>query len=57
VGDEKIHNAELAGYFVRWIDRLEEMVSASPVWRSDAEKKHVFDQLDQAWTVYQRLRF
>ena len=57
VGDERIHNAESARYFVRWIDRLKEMVSASPEWRSDAEKKHVFDQLDQARTVYQRLRF
>jgi len=57
VGDEKIHNAESAGYFIRWIDRLKEMVDAWPGFRSDAEKKHVSDQLDQARAVYQKLRF
>jgi TolB protein len=56
VGDEKIHNAESAEYFVRWMDKLRVMAAEWPGWRSDAEKKHVLAQVDEARTVYMRLR-
>ena len=56
VGNEKIHNAESAEYFIRWMDKLKEMTAAWPGWRSDAEKKHVDEQIGQARAVYERLR-
>jgi TolB protein len=56
VGEEKIRNAESAEYFMRWIDRLKELAGAWPGWRSDAERKHVFEQLDQARAAYARFR-
>jgi Tol biopolymer transport system component len=56
VGDEKIHDAESAEYFLRWMDKLKELTAAWPGWRSDAEKKHVDEQIAQARAVYERLR-
>jgi hypothetical protein len=56
VGDEKIRNAESAEYFVRWCDKLHAMVADWPWWRSDAEKKRVLAQVEEARAVYERLR-
>lgn len=56
VGDEKIHNAESAAYFIRWMDKLKPMVSEWPGWRSEAEKNHVLEQFEQARSVYEKLR-
>jgi TolB protein len=56
VGDEKIHNAESAEYFVRWMDKLRVMVAEWPGWRSDAEKKRVLAQVEEARAAYERLR-
>ncbi|HZT33307.1 MAG TPA: CehA/McbA family metallohydrolase [Bryobacteraceae bacterium] len=55
VGDQKIRNRESAEYFIRWIDKLHAMADAWPWWRSDAEKRHVFAQFDEARAVYERL--
>lgn len=55
VGDQKIRNRESAEYFVRWMDKLRGMAEAWPWWRSEAEKKHVFAQFDEARAIYQRL--
>lgn len=56
VGDEKIRSRESAEYFMRWIEKLGQMAAAWPGWRSEAEKKHVFAQLDQARVVYEKLK-
>ena len=56
VGDEKIRDRESAEYFIRWMDKLHRMVADWPWWRSDAEKKRVLTQVDEARAVYERLR-
>jgi len=56
VGDEKIRNTESAEYFIRWMDKLHGMVADWPWWRSDAEKKRVLGQVEEARAVYERLR-
>ncbi len=55
VGDQKIRNRESAEYFVQWIDRLRVLTEKSAVWRSQAEKDHVFSQFEEARRVYERL--
>jgi hypothetical protein len=55
VGDQRIRNRESAEYFVRWVDKLKSMAEAWPWWRSEAEKKHVFSQFDEARAIYRRL--
>ena len=55
VGDQKIRSRESAEYFMRWIDKLKTTAGGWPWWRSDAEKQHVFGQLDQAREVYVKL--
>ena len=52
VGDRPIRNAESADYFVRWIDRLTQMATEHPGWRSDREREHVLDQFREARGVY-----
>jgi hypothetical protein len=54
-GSGKIRNRESAQYFVRWIDRLTGMAAEWPWWRSEAEKKHVLSQFEQARRIYQKL--
>ncbi len=55
VGDQPIRNRQSADYFIRWIDKLHQMASDWPWWRSDAEKRHVLAQFDQARSVYEKL--
>jgi hypothetical protein len=55
VGNRSIRNRESAEYFIRWIDRLHQMAAEWPWWRSEAEKRHVFSQFDQARSVYEKL--
>jgi Tol biopolymer transport system component len=55
VGDAKIRDRASAEYFISWIDKLHAQAEAWPLWRSDAEKRHVYAQFDEAKTVYQRL--
>ncbi len=52
VADRPIRNAASADYFVRWIDRLTQMATEHPGWRSDRERDHVLDQFRQARAVY-----
>jgi len=54
VGDGKIRNRESAEYFVRWIGKLKNMAEEWPWWRSEAEKKHVFVQFDEARSIYEQ---
>jgi dipeptidyl aminopeptidase/acylaminoacyl peptidase len=55
VGDQKIRNRESAEYFIRWIGQLKAMADKWPWWRSEAERKHVFEQFDEARKVYERI--
>ena len=55
VGDQPIRNRESAEYFIRWIEKLHKMADEWPWWRSEAEKRHVFEQFDRARSVYQKL--
>ena len=57
VGDQKIRNAESAEYFLKWIAKLRTMTENPNLWRTPAEKQHVFDQFQKAEQVYEeRLR-
>jgi hypothetical protein len=53
VGDHPIRNRESAEYFIRWIDKLHKMAEEWPWWRSEAEKRHVLAQFDEARGVYE----
>lgn len=55
IGDQPIRNWQSAEYFIRWIDKLHKMASEWPWWRSDAEKRHVGGQFDQARSIYEKL--
>jgi hypothetical protein len=55
VGDQPIRNRQSAEYFIRWIDKLHKMADEWPWWRSEAERRHVFAQFDQARAIYERL--
>jgi hypothetical protein len=55
VGDQKIRSRQSAEYFIAWVDRLRGMTEKWPGWRSQAEKNHVYAQLDEARRIYQRL--
>ena len=55
VGDQPVRSRAAAEYSILWIDRLRELAEASPGWRSEAEKRHVFAQFYAARAVYERL--
>jgi Tol biopolymer transport system component len=55
VGDQPIRNRASAEYFIRWIDKLQKMAGEWPWWRSEAEKRHVFAQFDEARNIYRKL--
>jgi TolB protein len=54
VGDRPVRSAAAATYCLTWIDKLQQMADASPGWRSQKEKEHVFAQFDQARSVYRK---
>jgi dipeptidyl aminopeptidase/acylaminoacyl peptidase len=53
-GGQKIRNRESAEYFLQWIDKLQASADRWFGWRSEAEKKHVFQQFDKARDVYRQ---
>jgi hypothetical protein len=53
VDGQPIRDRAAAEYFVRWVDRLTEMASAHPGWRSEKEKAHVLGQFAEARAMYQ----
>jgi len=55
VGGGRIRNRASAEYFIQWIDKLRGMTSEWPWWRSEAEKRHVLAQYEEARGAYQRL--
>ncbi len=52
VGNQSIRNLESTNYALQWIDKLQELAEAWPGWRSEAEKKHVYNQFEEARQVY-----
>src|ERR1022692_4441556 len=51
-GDQKILNAASAAYFLKWIEKLRGMSESMTLWRTPAERQHVFAQFDRAAAVY-----
>ncbi|MAM84803.1 MAG: CehA/McbA family metallohydrolase [Acidobacteriota bacterium] len=54
VGDRPVRSRASAEYSLRWIDKLHEMAAAWPDWRSARERAHVFEQFEQARSVYRQ---
>ena len=55
VGDEKIRDRASAEYYVRWIEKIRAETEKWPWWSSEAEKKHVLAQFEEAQQVYRQL--
>ena len=53
VGDLPVRSRRSANYSIKWIDKLTELAEASPGWRSQAEKDHVFGQFREARAMYE----
>ena len=47
-----IRDRASAEYFVKWIDRLTQMASEHPGWRSEREKAHVLGQFAEARAIF-----
>ena len=56
VGGEPIRDAASADYGLEWIEKLAAMADDWPGWRSEEERRAVFDQFGQAAMVYERLK-
>jgi hypothetical protein len=56
VAGKSPRSAEEAGYFLAWLDRLQEDVEGYPDWNSPAERAHVLQQVNEARKVYENLR-
>jgi len=54
VGDRPVRSPADAAFFLRWIDRIEQMARASTAWNSPAEQAGALRSLAQARTVFQR---
>jgi hypothetical protein len=54
-GDRRIRDRTSAEYFLKWLERLTRMAQQWPWWRSDAERRHVLAQFEEAFRVYRRL--
>jgi TolB protein len=55
VGGQPVRSRAAAEYAIKWIDKLQELAAASPGWRSQREKDHVFSQFEEARQVYRRM--
>ena len=49
-----VRNRVAAEYSIRWIDKLQQMATEWPGWRSQAEIDHVFSQFEEARNIYRR---
>ena len=56
IGDTPVRSAADAGFFLRWIDRLEAAVNAHTGWNSTAERREVLGHLQQAREEFERRR-
>ena len=55
VGGAPIRDRAAADYSLGWIERLTAMADESPGWRSEDERRAIFDQFQQVAAVYERL--
>jgi hypothetical protein len=55
VGDQPVHSANDAAFFVRWIERVEAAAHASPLWSTPAERAEVMRKLSEARAVFEAL--
>jgi Tol biopolymer transport system component len=53
VGGRPVRSAEDAAFFLRWIDRLEQMTRASAAWNGPAEQASALRSLAEARTAFQ----
>jgi len=53
VGGRPVRNAEAAGYFVRWIERLEAAASSHTGWNDATEKSEVLGRFSQAKKIFE----
>lgn len=56
VGGAPIRDAASADYGLEWIEELTARADGWPGWRSEEERRAVFDQFGQAAAVYERLK-
>ena len=56
VGEQPMHSAEDAGYFLTWIDRIEEAASAVTTWNTEAEKTRVMNDIKEARKIFEERR-
>ena len=54
VGDAPVRSSEDAGFFVRWIGRLEAVARGSTAWNAPAEQALVLRNLAEARAVFER---
>jgi hypothetical protein len=52
LGEQKIRSEASAAYFLKWIEKLRGMTEDMTLWRTPAEREHVFAQFDRAAAVY-----
>lgn len=55
VEDAPIRDAASADYGLEWIEELTAVARGWPGWRSEEERRAIFDQFGQAAAVYERL--
>jgi hypothetical protein len=56
VGDRPVRSAEDAAFFIRWIDRIEQMARTSTSWNSAAEQAGALHALAEARAVFSSRR-
>ncbi len=54
IGDQPVRSEASSEYFIQWIDKLSELASEHPGWRSEKERKHVLGQFDEARRIYEQ---
>jgi hypothetical protein len=55
VGGRPVRSRAAAEYGLRWLDRLQQLAAQEPGWRSDAERAHVFAQIEEARQRFREL--
>lgn len=55
-GQGKIRNAKSAEYFLKWMAKLRTTTENPDLWRTSAEKEHVFKQFQSSEDIYKQRR-
>ena len=56
VGNAPVRSAEDAGYFLRWIDRVERAARVNADWNDAGEREHVLGLIERARAEFERRR-